>query len=303
MIALYLDTETTGLDPSTHALAEVCGVLAHVPDGGKARVLRAWSSLVQVGDAPMDDDVRRITGLTPELCNDHGVPVAVAVETLRRMAVKADCVVAWNAPFDRAFLEAAGLVVTCPWVDAQRNVDWKAEGASRESLVVVAAEVGRMVNPCPHAALGDVLTMLAVMAPRMRDAVEDAKVPHVWLSVVHSPHGSNDALKELDYRWDGRRRVWERQVKTAELGTERARLPAGCSAWHSTDPLPEAQLVSIEVTCPKDANETVARWLSTRWDPERRVKVAEKVRTDYAQVAVEELSEFGIGCRIIATGP
>lgn len=216
MIALYLDTETTGLDPSTHALAEVCGVLAHVPDGGKARVLRAWSSLVQIGDAPMDDDVRRITGLSPELCNDHGVPVAVAVETLRRMAAKADCVVAWNAPFDRAFLKAAGFTVTCPWVDAQRNVDWRAEGASRESLVVVAAEVGRMVNPCPHAALGDVLTMLSVMAPRMRGAVEDAKVPRVRVFAWSAPFDRKDELRAGGFSWDAGRKVWSKEVREPE---------------------------------------------------------------------------------------
>lgn len=216
MIALFVDTETTGLDPSTHALSEVCGVLAHIPETGKPRVLRAWSSLVHVGDAPMDADVQRITGLAPELCNDHGVPVGVAVETLRRMAVKADCVVAWNAPFDRGFLEAVGFRPECPWVDAQRNVNWKAEGASRESLVVVAAEVGRMVNPCPHAALGDVLTMLAVTATRMREAVEDAKVPRVLVFAWGAPFDRKDELRSGGFVWDAARKVWAKEVREPE---------------------------------------------------------------------------------------
>ena len=288
MIALFLDTETTGLDPTKDVLAEVGAVLVDCR-GGAGRVLRTFTSLVHTGDAPFPEDVQRITHLSPDICNAHGVPLAAAVATLQRMAAGAECVVVWNAPFDRAFLEAAGFRAPL-WVDAMRHIDWKALGASGLSQTMVLAEVGRAVNPCPHTVLGDVMGLVQLAMPWMDAAVERAKLPHVWVSVFHSPYGSNDALKDAGFRWRAEKRVHEAYMLATEA--DALRLPDGCRWWVTDDALPVVPFVDVGAFgVNREDNDRLKSFAAFRWSREVGGFVAE-VRQDVAEDLCAAISEF-----------
>jgi DNA polymerase III epsilon subunit-like protein len=110
-----IDTETTGLDPGSDRILEVAAVRY---DAG-IEVTRV-SSLCRF-EQPLPEAVREITGIADE--DVRGAPdPAEVLARLEPLLAEADFVVAYNAPFDRAFLEAAAEragrpLPRLPWVD------------------------------------------------------------------------------------------------------------------------------------------------------------------------------------------
>gem|GEM_PF-525772 len=100
-----VDVETTGLDPKVDRVIEVAVI--HMQDG---EVTDTFASLVNP-EQEVPDEVVRITGIQPEQLTDAPRFGAVAAEVRARLEGR--IFVAYNLPFDRAFikseLERAGL--------------------------------------------------------------------------------------------------------------------------------------------------------------------------------------------------
>lgn len=144
--ALFLDTETDGLNPATDRIVEVAVTLF---DLELACPIESYASLIQsAGNA-----AESANGIPPAALVDapHGIGVWRRVA---EVAAKADVVAAHNAEFDRSFLRAAS-VADRNWVCTMSDFDW---GGSRK-LVEIALNRGVGVASI-HRALADVDIMV-----------------------------------------------------------------------------------------------------------------------------------------------
>lgn len=96
---LVVDTETTGLDKNTHRVIEIAWVFF---DGKKE--IRSQAKFCAIGE-PIPEEITKLTGISDEMLegqNDFGSHI----EDFLQAASKAAFIVAYNATFDRLFIEA-----------------------------------------------------------------------------------------------------------------------------------------------------------------------------------------------------
>ena len=172
MDLVFVDVETTGLDPERHELLELAAVRVdpHTLEPTDHASVRVRPTRL----AAADPKALEVNGYSDEVWRD-----AVTLATgLRRLAplLEGALVAGHNVGFDWAFLargyEQAGLPV--PAVDYHRldtaSLAWPLfAGAETESLSLdaVCAALG-LCRPSPHRALADALASLEV-ARKLRD--------------------------------------------------------------------------------------------------------------------------------------
>lgn len=138
----------------------------------------------------------------------------------------ADYWMAWNgAMYDEKMLRAEARRQGIPFpektlIDPVTDIDWPEDQKTR-AQIHTAAEHG-ILNPFPHRALPDVLTMMQVVS-RYDPAqmVTWAKSPVVWLDANVSI-GDKEKAKECQYRWnqDEFPKRWTKKVKECNVGRE-----------------------------------------------------------------------------------
>ena len=166
MRVLAIDTETTGLSPEADRLIEL-GLVLHDDavdrDSGCGDLGQA-SVIINPG-RPLPVEVARLTGLSSAQLQ-AGSDEGAALELLAFWMARADVVIAWKAPFDRAMIAAAAARTTTtlpsrPWrcaMDVARHAhpEWP-----RHRLQDAVTALGLDVTPT-HRALDDARAALAV---------------------------------------------------------------------------------------------------------------------------------------------
>jgi DNA polymerase-3 subunit epsilon len=138
------------------------------------------------------------------------------------MAEHCEYIVAHNGTrFDRLFLEKQTWKPEKPWIDTLTDVPYPNEIVTRK-LNFLAAEHG-FLNPFPHRAIFDTLTMLKVFSLYAIDhVVEDMKSPLVKIMAQVSYEEKSKA-KDLGFRWDPQNRHWYMEIR--RLAWERRVFP------------------------------------------------------------------------------
>jgi DNA polymerase-3 subunit epsilon len=231
---LFVDVETTGLDPGRCEIIE----LAMVPfiyglDGQIYEVGEAFDQLREPSQ-PIPPEVTRITGLTDAMVAGRRIdPAEVAA-----FAAPAALVIAHNAAFDRRVLERfSDPFKTKPWACSMSQVPWAEEGFEGVKLSYLAACAGFFYDK--HRAVHDCLAAVELLAkplprsglPALQDLLERARTPTWRIWAENSPFDLKDILKARGYRWNGEPgggpRAWyidvreeDREVELAFLKTE-----------------------------------------------------------------------------------
>ena len=230
---LFVDTETTGLDPARDEIIE----LAMVPftyglDGQVYAVGEAFQQLREPS-RPIPPDVTAITGIDDAMVAGHQIdPDAVS-----RFAAPASLVVAHNAAFDRKFLErSCETFSTKPWACSMSQVDWAAEGYEGAKLAYLAGGAGFFYER--HRATHDCLAGIELLArthPRsgrtgLAQLLQRARAPTHRIWAENSPFDLKDVLRARGYRWNGEvtgaPRAWYIDVEEAARDAELAYLKA-----------------------------------------------------------------------------
>ena len=224
---LFVDVETTGLDPARDEIIE----LAMTPftydlDGDVLEVGEAFDELRQPG-ASISAEITALTGITDEMVAGRVIdPEAVA-----RFAAPASLVVAHNATFDRRFLERfCETFTTKPWACSMAQVDWASDGHEGARLTHLAAGAGFFYDK--HRAHNDCLAAIELLARPMRRTgrtalahlLDEARRPTWRIWAENSPFDLKDALKTRGYRWNGEGngapKAWYIDVAEAEREAE-----------------------------------------------------------------------------------
>ena len=203
---LFVDTETTGLDPARDEIIE----LAMVPftyglDGQVYAVGKPFQQLREPSK-PIPAEITAITGIDDAMVAGNRIDPEEVAHTV----APASLVVAHNAAFDRRFLERfCETFNTKPWACSMSEVDWAAEGYEGTKLAYLAGSAGFFYER--HRATHDCMAAIELLArvhpgsgrTGLAQLLERARKPSYRIWAENSPYDLKDVLKARGYRWNG----------------------------------------------------------------------------------------------------
>jgi DNA polymerase-3 subunit epsilon len=238
---VFLDVETTGLDPATDEIVELAMVPFDFASDGRIFAVHEPFSRFRDPGRPIPA-VTALTGITDAMVAGASIDAAEIEAFLGPAAL----VIAHNAGFDRRFMERlCGGFATLPWACSWAEVPWADEGFDGAKLAHLAAAQGffhdghRAVHDCRAG-----IEILARTLPRSgRTALgvllESARQPRWRIWAVRAPFERKDSLKRRGYRWcdgsDGRARAWSVDVADHALESELAFLRREIYRHHDVD--------------------------------------------------------------------
>ncbi|MBS1039042.1 3'-5' exonuclease [Gluconobacter cerinus] len=212
---LFVDLETTGLDPRQDEIIEI-GMIPFIYriDGLLLGTLPAFSRLREPA-IPVPAFIQDLTGLPPErLAGQTVSPDEVAAFTS-----DASLVIAHNAAFDRPFLERfCPAFVNKPWACSMEDIPWDQAGFEGRKLGHLGLQAGFFFDG--HRAVDDCQAAIALLGhtgfSENRSALslllERARTVWTRLWAEYAPFELKDTLKARGYRWndgsDGRPKAW-----------------------------------------------------------------------------------------------
>uniref|UniRef100_UPI0038CFBE53 3'-5' exonuclease n=1 Tax=Gluconobacter wancherniae TaxID=1307955 RepID=UPI0038CFBE53 len=212
---LFVDLETTGLDPRQDEIIEIGMVpfIYHI-DGFLLGTLPAFSRLREPA-VSVPAFVQALTGLTPERLAGQ----TVSPDEVAAFAPDASLVIAHNAAFDRPFLERfCPAFVNKPWACSMEDIPWDQAGFEGRKLGHLGLQAGFFFDG--HRAVDDCQAAIALLGhtgfPENRSALslllERARTVWTRLWAEYAPFELKDTLKARGYRWndgsDGRPKAW-----------------------------------------------------------------------------------------------
>jgi len=231
MRVLGIDLETTGLDVKEDRIIEMAYVLW---DTDRSVPLGIESSLLSMGKGRLSAEITAITGIHDQDLRDLGMDPQNELRKLVTtcMVLKPEYIIAHNGEqFDHPFLSNElrrhevniSQFDEIPWIDTRYDLPFAKAPRSRR-LEHLALDAG-FINPFPHRAVTDVLTMLKVMGQfDFQDVLEYSAIPWIVVEAVVGYHGRQLA-KDQRYMWqqiDGKvyKGKWVKKIKSNRLEEE-----------------------------------------------------------------------------------
>jgi DNA polymerase III subunit epsilon len=223
-VGVYLDLETTGLDPSVDAVIQLGMVRFAYRDDEVLGMLDEIEAFEDPG-RPIPEAVTRLTGIDDAMVAGR----AIDDERVRALVDGAGIVIAHNAAFDRPVAERRfPHLAQIAWACSQREIPWREEGYEGTGLQCLVMASGAFF--AGHRANLDCyagLFLLSRRLPRSDTTAlgmlrRSAARREVRLWAVGSPFETKDALRERGYRWSAAARCWWCDVPEASLVEEEA---------------------------------------------------------------------------------
>lgn len=220
MYVCAIDLETTGLDIQNDHIIEVGAVVWEIE---KKRPCLFYDALTKA-PAPLPKIITELTGLTDEYLDKFCISKENAIKNLNILMSHCSYIIAHNGTnFDKPFYEKEckelGLEPTIkPWIDTSVDIPYPPEIQTRK-LKHLAAEHG-FVNPFPHRAITDVLTMLTIMSKYdFNEIIKNQQTPNVKI-VAKVDFANKEKASSRGYRWDQEKKQWTKTIKQNLLDAE-----------------------------------------------------------------------------------
>jgi len=203
-LGIFIDLETTGLDPVHDEIIEIAmvpfryGVNGHIYDVGEPfQRLRQPSK-------PIPEEITALTRIDDAMVAGK----VVTPSEVSEFASPASLIVAHNAAFDRRFAERfSDVFATKAWACSMSQVEWAQMGFSGTKLLYLAADAGFFYDG--HRAVHDCQAAISLLATPLSDGslpfarmLECARRPTIRIWAEHAPFELKDQLKLRGYRWN-----------------------------------------------------------------------------------------------------
>ena len=174
------------------------------------------------GSYEISPEVADLTGLTQEMIESYGTHLGDILGQVRDMGQVASFMVAHNAVrFDAVVLNRHNRgndEFVGPWIDTMTDIKYPKSITTRK-LTHLAAEHG-FINPFPHRAVFDVMTMFKVMSCYdLDDVIARSKEPMVYLQALVE-FKDKDKARLRGYRWNSDRKIWWQGFKSSDASVE-----------------------------------------------------------------------------------
>ena len=207
-----IDTETTGKNANSDRIVEVACVVWE-----EGAIVERHSWLIHP-ECPIPEEAANVHGITDEMVRDHPPFARVADELLG--VLRRGVPLAYNAPFDRAFvlaeLERAGITLAAPPPAGRRQVEWI-------DPLVWARELHAHEK---SRALSEVCERLGIPLEQAHRATSDAEaallVMQAFLDELRVPKSYGAFVREqrrLARQFEEERRRWRRNTKAGALSS------------------------------------------------------------------------------------
>ena len=230
-IGIFLDTETTGLDPDTDKVIELAMVPFEFDASGRIyRLLPEYNGLNDP-HMPIPDIAKQITGITDEMVQGKSIDL----EAVKKMLSEAAIVIAHNARFDRPFCEdLLDEFKEISWACSIADINWNEEGIEGVKLEFLAYKYGFFFEG--HRATIDCQAGIEILSKPLPESgdlclkrlLDTARQTNIRLWAEGSPFEKKDELKKRNYRWsageNGKRKAWYKDILENELDDEMAYL-------------------------------------------------------------------------------
>jgi DNA polymerase III subunit epsilon len=227
-LAIFLDLETTGLDPESDEIIELAMVpFRYSNDGRIFDVHEAFDELREPSSGTIPEEITRITGITDEMVRGK----TINAERVAEIAAPAALIIAHNANFDRKFAEKAfDVFSTKAWACSMTQIPWKQELFEGMKLEYLAMKSGFFYDA--HRAATDChagIELLSKPLPQsgtlaLQTLLDEARKPTCRVWAENAPFDFKDMLKARGYRWndgnDGRPKSWYCDIQETELENE-----------------------------------------------------------------------------------
>jgi DNA polymerase-3 subunit epsilon len=227
-VALYVDIETTGLDPHADTIIELSAIRFHyAPQSAAISHLEAPLRMLEDPHRPLAPAVTALTGLTSAALAGRRIDDAAVDDALRDVSL----VVSHNARFDRPLLERRlPAFAKFPWACSMLDVPWPALGFTSLNLeCLLMKHCGEYYEP--HHAQSDCYAGIHLLAtPTARGEhpfallLHAAATPTVRLWAMGSPFALKDRLRARTYRWHPgdthRPKAWYRDLNPDAVDAE-----------------------------------------------------------------------------------
>lgn len=226
-VGIYLDTETTGMDPDDDEIIE----LALVPfefdkEGNIYRILPAYNAFQDPG-IPIPEIITQITGITDDMVKGQKIDL----EEVSKVLSEAVIVIAHNARFDRPFVEnLLSDFNDIAWACSIADIEWNKEGFEGVKLEFLAYKFGFFYEG--HRATIDCQAGIEILSrkfpksgkPVLSGLLMSARRTDIRLWAEGAPFDRKDILKKRGYRWspgeNGKRKAWYKDLSEDELDEE-----------------------------------------------------------------------------------
>lgn len=226
-VGIYLDTETTGINPNKEEIIELAMVPFEFDSLGKIyRILPEYNAF-QDPRRPIPEMITQITGITDEMVSGE----AIDVKQVTNMLEKAVLVVAHNAKFDRQFVEKlSDSFKDISWACSISDINWKEEGIGGVKLDYLAYKYGFFYDA--HRATIDCQAGIEILSQKLpksgelvlKRLLDNARHTDVRIWAEGAPFDKKDDLKERGYFWspgqDGKPKAWYCDVSEEQFEDE-----------------------------------------------------------------------------------
>lgn len=226
-LGLFVDVETTGLDPVRDEIIEQAMVpFVYGLDGRIFDIGEPFHELRQPA-GPIPPAVTAITGITDDMVAGK----VIVPEQVAAFAAPAALIIAHNADFDRRFLERFCMTFTTkPWACSMSQVPWTEEGHEGVKLTYLASGAGFFYDK--HRAVHDCLAAIELLARPLPKSgalalaclLDQARRPSWRIKAEGAPFELKDVLKARGYRRNaeqgGAPRAWYIDVDEARREAE-----------------------------------------------------------------------------------
>jgi len=205
-LGIFIDLETTGLDPARHEIIEIGMVpFFYTVDGRICGFGEPFGQLRQPS-TPIPSEVTALTGIDDAMVAGKTIDLA----QVSQFVAPAALIIAHNASFDRRFAERfCDVFTTKAWACSMSEIDWQAEGFESSKLAYLALAQGffydhhRAVHDCAAA-----IELLSRSLPRsgltgLQRLLASARSEAWRIWAENSPFELKDILKARGYRWNG----------------------------------------------------------------------------------------------------
>lgn len=209
---IFLDTETTGLDPATSRCIEVA-VVAY--DLEHRAPIECYSSLIR----SETNEAERVNRIPVEMLSDAPPANNVWARVEGIIDRHGTAIIAHRAAFDRSFVPEESTFGR-PWICSKYDIEWPM-GKLGDPLAFLALAHGVPVFTA-HRAMADVETMVrlfqrvAEMGHDVPAMLARAMRPKVKV-VAQVSFDDREKAKSAGFAWDGTRKRWWRDMPSEDI--------------------------------------------------------------------------------------
>lgn len=210
-LGMYVDVETTGLDPEVDEIIELA--IQPFLFTASGRVICTLDPLTgrEQPSKPIPPLVTTITGITDEMV----AGLRINDSAVENLVVNAEIVVAHNAEFDRQFCERRiPIFQDLRWGCSNEDVPWREIGLTSTKLEWLLFKHCGMFYDA-HGAEQDCAVgvhLLSTKLPNGHTALEAVlsamRETYARIYATDAPFEVKDALKARGYRWNPKKKVW-----------------------------------------------------------------------------------------------